>query len=78
LAYPRYVTGEHAAPPEDCGGIPSFYAQLEISAIPINPITETLRIGLATMILARISDTPASFRRSRWSRRLSGGGEWRL
>jgi Plasmid pRiA4b ORF-3-like protein len=40
LAYPRYITGEHAAPPEDCGGIPGFYAQLEISAIPIIPITK--------------------------------------
>jgi hypothetical protein len=37
LAYPRYVAGEHPAPPEDCGGIPGFYAQLEILADPNHP-----------------------------------------
>ena len=37
LAYPRYLTGEHAAPPEDCGGIPGFYAQLEVLADPNHP-----------------------------------------
>jgi len=28
LAYPRYIGGERAGPPEDCGGIASFYALL--------------------------------------------------
>lgn len=37
VAYPRYVAGEHSAPPEDCGGIPGFYAQLEILADPNHP-----------------------------------------
>jgi hypothetical protein len=59
LAYPRYITGEHAAPPADCGGIPGFYAQLEISAIPIIPITKTLRIGMATMIPAASTNRPS-------------------
>jgi hypothetical protein len=35
--YPRYVTGEHAAPPEDCGGVPGFYAALEALADPDHP-----------------------------------------
>lgn len=59
LAYPRYITGEHAASPEDCGGILGFYAQLEISAIPIIPITKTLRIGLATVIPAASTNRPS-------------------
>jgi hypothetical protein len=37
LAYPRYVAGEHQAPPEDCGGVPGFYAALEALADPNHP-----------------------------------------
>jgi len=37
VVYPRYVAGEGAAPPEDCGGIPGFYAQLDILADPNHP-----------------------------------------
>lgn len=35
--YPRYVEGEHRAPPEDCGGIPGFEAFLDAVADPRHP-----------------------------------------
>jgi hypothetical protein len=37
LAYPRYVGGEGAGPPEDCGGIPGFYEMLAARADPDHP-----------------------------------------
>ena len=36
-SYPRYIAGEWNAPPEDCGGIPEFYAMLEAVADPNHP-----------------------------------------
>ena len=35
--YPRLVSGELAAPPEDCGGIPAFYQLLDSLADPKHP-----------------------------------------
>ncbi|WP_415179066.1 plasmid pRiA4b ORF-3 family protein [Parasphingorhabdus sp.] len=35
--YPRYVEGEHRAPPEDCGGTPGFEAFLEAVTDPRHP-----------------------------------------
>ena len=37
IEYPRYVAGEHVAPPEDCGGIPGFYNKLQALADPQHP-----------------------------------------
>jgi len=34
LRYPRYIAGGRNAPPEDCGGIPGFYAALAATADP--------------------------------------------
>jgi hypothetical protein len=56
LAYSRYITGEHAAPPEDCGGIPGFYAQLEISAIPIIPIIKDVKYWFGDYDLSSLDE----------------------
>jgi hypothetical protein len=37
VAYPRYIGGERAGPPEDCGGIPGFYALLAARNAPDDP-----------------------------------------
>lgn len=37
IAYPRYLGGERAGPPEDCGGIPGFYALLKARNDPNDP-----------------------------------------
>jgi hypothetical protein len=37
VSYPRYIGGEWAAPPEDCGGIQGFYDKLDVMADPEHP-----------------------------------------
>jgi hypothetical protein len=32
-----YVAGQHAGPPEDCGGLPGFYHALDVLADPTRP-----------------------------------------
>ncbi len=40
--YPLYVAGEHAAPPEDCGGLPGFYELLDALGDPAHPDHEEM------------------------------------
>lgn len=42
-SYPRYVGGENAAPPEDCGGLGGFYEILDILADPDHPEREEVK-----------------------------------
>lgn len=66
--YPRYLGGERNAPPEDCGGVPGFYALLDILADPGHPdhaeakdwagdydpdLIDELPIGYALLRIAR-------------------------
>jgi len=37
IAYPRFIAGEEACPPEDCGGMPGFYDFLDAIADPSHP-----------------------------------------
>lgn len=37
LPYPRLVAGKMASPPEDCGGLPGYYALLEARDDPDHP-----------------------------------------
>jgi hypothetical protein len=37
MSYPRYLGGEYAGPPEDCGGIPGFYEILDALADSDHP-----------------------------------------
>jgi len=37
VGYPRYIGGEWAGPPEDCGGTPGFYNMLDAMADPEHP-----------------------------------------
>jgi hypothetical protein len=82
VSYPRYVAGEHNAPPEDCGGIPGFYELLDAIADPGHPrhaeakewlddydpnVIDTLPIGYA---LARIAN-----RRNAAKTRLAKSGQ---
>lgn len=41
--YPRYIGGEHATPPEDCGGIPGFHNLLDAYGDPEHPDHEEVR-----------------------------------
>ncbi len=42
IAYPRYLGGERAGPPEDCGGIFGFYDKLDVLADPSDPDHEDI------------------------------------
>jgi len=42
VAYPRYLGGERAGPPEDCGGTFGFYDKLDVLADPSDPDHEDI------------------------------------
>jgi hypothetical protein len=62
VGYPRYVAGENAPPPEDCGGIPGFYAQLESLADPKHPDHEQIKEWLGDYDPNTFDELPIKYR----------------
>ena len=69
-AYPRYVAGENAAPPEDCGGVPGFYTGLEALADPAHPDHEYYAEWFEGFDLAALDEPALAAALARLARRL--------
>jgi len=67
VGYPRYVAGENAPPPEDCGGIPGFYAQLDILADPKHPEHEQIKEWLGDYDPNTFDEQPIKYRIGRFA-----------
>jgi Plasmid pRiA4b ORF-3-like protein len=61
LSYPRYITGEHNAPPEDCGGIPGFYQMLDAAADPNHPDHAEAKEWLDDYVLDTFDELPIKY-----------------
>ena len=69
LAYPRYIAGENPAPPEDSGGIPGFYAQLEALADPNHPDHDDAKDWFGDYDPNRLDEQPIKDRLARIANR---------
>jgi hypothetical protein len=69
LVYPRYLAGENPAPPEDCGGIPGFYTQLEALADPNHPDHDGAKEWFGDFDPNRFDDQPVKDRLARIANR---------
>jgi hypothetical protein len=69
VSYPRYIAGEWNAPPEDCGGIPGFYALLEAVADPNHPNHAEAKEWLDEYDPKVIDDLPIKYALSRIANR---------
>ena len=61
LSYPRYIAGEHNAPPEDCGGIPGFYQMLDAAADPNHPDHTEAKEWLDDYVLDTFDELPIKY-----------------
>ncbi|MGC2224969.1 MAG: hypothetical protein WA624_22700 [Methylocella sp.] len=69
VSYPRYIAGEWNAPPEDCGGIPGFYALFEAVADPNHPNYAEAKEWLDEYDPKVIDDLPIKYALSRIANR---------
>src|SRR5207244_1688822 len=69
LVYPRYIAGENPAPPEDCGGITGFYAQLEALADPNHPDHDDAKDWFGDYDPNRLDEQPIKDRLARIANR---------
>jgi len=69
VAYPRYIAGENPAPPEDCGGIPGFYAQLDALADPAHPEHQDVKEWLGDFDPGRFDEQSVKDRLARIANR---------
>lgn len=67
--YPRYLGGERAAPPEDCGGVPGFYELLEACNDPKHPDHEEMREWLDGRDLHNFDELPIKYGLARIAKR---------
>ena len=68
-AYPRYLGGENPAPPEDCGGIPGFYAKIEALADPDHPDHDDTKDWIGDFDPNRFDEQPIKDRLARIANR---------
>lgn len=66
--YPRYVAGAQSGPPEDCGGLPGFYAMLDALADPDHPDHDAIADWLDDYDPDVIDDLPMRYALSRIAR----------
>jgi hypothetical protein len=75
VSYPRYIAGQGATPPEDCGGIPGFYARLEILADPNHPDHDDIKEWFDDCDPNAFDDQPIMDRLARMANRRRTAGQ---
>jgi hypothetical protein len=69
VAYPRYVAGEHPAPPEDSGGVHGFYQMLETLAEPSDPNHDHIKQWLGDFDPEKFDPVPVQSRIAQFASR---------
>jgi hypothetical protein len=75
VRYPRYVAGERAAPPEDCGGTPGFYHALEALADASHPDRADIAEWFGEFDADQIDEVPLKVALGRIANRRRAGGK---